>query len=250
MLLNQDNKKHVWAFWEALEAAGPDQFAAVAERFMSADVAWHGHAPVGDLSSPNGFVDGFWQPLLASFPDLTRETHIFMGGQSNGRVDGDISKDGRMWVSGTGYLNGTFAADYETIPANGKQVRIRWGEFCEMEGGKITRVYFLLDLIDLMQQAGYNVLPPAKGKDHIYPAPAANDGLLHDVQDVNTTRYSLEHIRAFIFDGLNAFDQDELESMGMADYFHPDVTWYGPGGIGGCLSFKEFEDLHLSLIHI
>ena len=244
MLLNQDNKKQVWEFWQTLEAADDSQFSAVAEQFMSADVVWHGHAPVGDLTSPNSFVDRFWQPLLASFPDLTRETHIFMGGQSNGRVDGDISKDGRMWVSGTGYLNGTFAADYETIPAIGKQVRIRWGEFCEMEGGKITRVYFLLDLIDLTQEAGFNVLPPAKGKDHIYPAPAANDGLLHDVQDVNTTRYSLEHIRAFIFDGLNAFDQDELESMGMADYFHPDVTWYGPGGIGACLSFKEFEDLH------
>jgi predicted ester cyclase len=32
--------------------------------------------------------------------------------------------------------------------------------------------------------------------------------------------------------------------MGMADYFHPQVQWYGPGGIGLCNGFKEFEDLH------
>jgi len=95
-----------------------------------------------------------------------------------------------------------------------------------------------------MQQAGYNVLPPALGKDNLYPAPAANDGILHEAQDEAQTNYSLEHIRAFIFDGLNAFDQDDLKSMGMADYFHPNVKWYGPGGIGACLSFKEFEDLH------
>ena len=244
MLLNQDNKKKVWDFWQALESADASRYLAVAEQFMSTDVAWHGHDPVNGLSGPDGFVDGFWRPLLASFPNLKRETHIFMGGQSNGRVDGDISRDGRMWVSGTGYLNGTFENDYLTIPATGKPVQIRWGEFCCMEDGKIVEVYFLLDLTDLMQQAGFNVLPPAKGKDHIYPAPAANDGVLHELQDVETTRYSLEHIRRFIFDGLNAYDQDELESMGMADYFHPDVKWYGPGGIGACLSFKEFEDLH------
>ena len=32
--------------------------------------------------------------------------------------------------------------------------------------------------------------------------------------------------------------------MGMADYFHPNLKWYGPGGIRACFSFKEFEDLH------
>ena len=65
-----------------------------------------------------------------------------------------------------------------------------------------------------------------------------------DAQNEQTTQYSLEHIRKFIFDGLNNYDQSELESMGMADFFHSDVKWYGPGGIGACLSFNEFETLH------
>ena len=30
----------------------------------------------------------------------------------------------------------------------------------------------------------------------------------------------------------------------MADYFHPDVRWYGPGGIGACLSFSDFQQRH------
>lgn len=244
MELNQDNKKRVWEFWQAIESADNDQFLVIAQEFMASDVVWNGPDPINRLNGVRAFAADFWTPLMQSFPDLTRETHIFMGGQSNGRVNGDISKDGRMWVSGTGYLTGTFTNDYLTIPANQKEVRIRWGEFCCMEEGKIVEVYFLLDLVDLMQQAGFDVLPKAKGKDHVYPAPAANDGLLHTVQDVGITRYSLEHIRQFIFDGLNAYDQDDLESMGMADYFHPDVKWYGPGGIGACLSFKEFEDLH------
>ena len=32
--------------------------------------------------------------------------------------------------------------------------------------------------------------------------------------------------------------------MGMADFFHPNVKWYGPGGIGACFSLTEFETLH------
>ncbi|MDC3219958.1 ester cyclase [Saprospiraceae bacterium] len=166
------------------------------------------------------------------------------GGKSNGRIDGDISKDGKMWVSGTGYFNGTFENDYLGIPANGKEVSIRWGDFSKIENGKIVEIYFQLDLIDLMQQVGINVLPPSRGKDNIYPAPKANDGVLLDAQNEAASDYSLEHIRQFIFEGLNAYDESNLESMGMADYFHPDVKWYGPGGIGACLSFKEFEKFH------
>ncbi|MGB1253343.1 MAG: ester cyclase [Candidatus Promineifilaceae bacterium] len=237
----QLNKKLVWEFWQALENESPQ---SAAHAIMTDDFIWHGPDPINKLNGADAFVTHFWQPLLHAFPDLKRQTHLFCGGKSNGRIDGDITQDGRMWVSGTGYLNGTFANDYLGIPATGQAVRIRWGEFCRMENGKMVEVYFLLDLVDLMQQAGYNVLPSARGKDHIYPAPAANDGILHDAQDAAVTAYSLDHIRRFIYDGLNAYDQDGLGSMGMADYFHPDVQWFGPGGIGACLSFKEFEDLH------
>jgi len=87
-------------------------------------------------------------------------------------------------------------------------------------------------------------LPPSRGKPLLYPPPAAADGVLLDPPDPTVTAYSLDHIRRFIFDGLNSYDQNELHSMGMADYFAPDVKWYGPGGIGACLNFHEFEDLH------
>ncbi len=242
--LNQKNKRIVWDFWQALEKAEAGQVEAVARSVMASDVAWYGPDPINQLQRVAAFVNDFWLPLLASFPDLKRNTHLFFGGQSNGRIDGNILLDGKMWVTGTGYFKGTFIRDYLSIPATGGEVNIRWGEFCRLESGQIVEVYFLLDLIDLMQQAGYGVLPPARGKDGVYPPPQLNDGMLLEVQNANISAYSLDHIRRFIFDGLNSYDQSELESMGMADYFHPDVKWYGPGGIGGCLSFKEFEDFH------
>ncbi len=242
--LNQANKKIVWEFWQTLEKSEVDDVKTAVSHLVSEHVVWYGFDPVNKANGIDGFVNDFWGPLKHSFPDLKRNFHIFMGGVSNGRIDGNIELDGNMWVSGTGLMKGTFTHDYLTIPKNGREVNIRWGEFCRVEDGQIVEIYFLMDLVDLMQQAGFEVLPPALGQDGVYPPPVANDGLLHDAQNEDVSSHSLEHIRSFIFDGLNAFDQDDLKSMGMADYFHPNVRWYGPGGIGACLSFKEFEDLH------
>ena len=51
-------------------------------------------------------------------------------------------------------------------------------------------------------------------------------------------------IRKFLFEGLNSFDKEALSSMGVADFFHSNVNWYGPGGIGACFSLKEFQSYH------
>lgn len=145
--LNQTNKALVWDFWQRLDSGEPSEIEAVAQSAMLEDVQWHGFDPVGNLQGVKMFSAEFWRPLLHAFPDLKRQTHIFCSGKSNGRIDGDISKDGRMWVSGTGYLHGTFANDYLTIPATGKSARIRWGEFCRVEDNRIVEIYFQLDLI-------------------------------------------------------------------------------------------------------
>ncbi|MDJ0700978.1 MAG: ester cyclase [Woeseiaceae bacterium] len=239
---NEANKQHVWNYWKALQSAGLNQALAVASEYLDDGHRWQGFDPVHDLDGPAGFVEGFWEPLLTSFPDVERHTWIFFGGKSSGRIDG--TGDGRMWVTGTGVLRGRFAEDYLGIPANGDTVDIRWGEFCRLDDGRIVETFFLVDMIDLMQQAGFNVLPPSRGKDGIYPPPAAGDGVQKTPSDTARSDYSLDHIRRFIFDGLNSYDENNLESMGMAAYFHPDLRWYGPGGIGACLSFQEFETNH------
>ncbi|MEM7337944.1 MAG: ester cyclase [Actinomycetota bacterium] len=244
--LNQTNKALVWRYWGELDDAGtaPAAIAAVAERFMAPDAPWHGHAPVGSVAGAEAFATNAWAPLGAAIPDLRRETFLFFGGRSNGRVDGDEALDGRMWVTGTGVLRGTLSADYLGIPATGAEVAVRWGEFCCVVDERISETYFLIDVVDLARQAGVDLLPPSLGVDGVYPPPASGDGILHAAQDAELSEASLASIRRFIFDGLNVYDQDDLASMGMADFFHPDVRWYGPGGIGACLSLAEFEDNH------
>ena len=135
--LNQQNKQLVWSFWQTLEDAGNAESAGIAHQYLSQDHAWHGPDPINELTGPDAFLSDFWQPLLYSFPDMKRQTHIFMGGKSSGRVDG--SNDGRMWVGATGVFNATFTNDYLTIPASKEAVSLRWGEFYRIEEDRIVK---------------------------------------------------------------------------------------------------------------
>ncbi len=244
MTNNQLNKQIVWSLWQALDDVDPGRGDAAAHAALAPGLAFHGHDPVNHLNGVDAFLHAFWHPLRRSFPDLQRQTHIFMAGASNGRRDGDMSKDGRLWVGGTGLMTGRFTQDYLGIPATGQRVSLRWGEFCRVEGGRIVEVFFLIDMLDLLQQAGLQVLPPSRGHEGIWPAPRAADGVMHEAQDAAVSAYSLDHIWRFIYQGLDRYDKSDLRSMGMANWFAPRVHWYGPGGIGACLNFHEFETLH------
>ncbi len=238
---NQQNKAAAKAWWQATDTAPLDDLMGIASRALRDDVTWHGFTPVGDLTRVQAIVDGFLGPLRNAVPDLAREIHIAMGGVSDGKADG--APDGAHWVGGTGYLCGTQTADLWGIPARNMRLRLRWGEFLEFDAeGRIIRIQMLIDVIDWLEQLGLSPLPPPRGAPLVYPAPTGVSGALWD--DQGDASDLLAFARQFIFGGLNAFDQSSLKTMKMADYFHPNLKWYGPGGIGACLSLKEFEDLH------
>ena len=167
---------------------------------------------------------------------------MLFGGASSGRADG--GPDGRMWVCGTGYLSGNPTGAFLGIPTVNRPVRIRWGEFLCFDGSRIVESQMLVDFVDWFEQIGLPVLPPPRGAPHVYPAPTAIDGILSAPQNTTETEETLALGRALLFDGLNRFDRVELSKMGMARFFHPNIKWYGPGGIGACLSLSEFETLH------
>lgn len=241
-MTNQANKSAIQAFWSDLTNATPEECAAICHRHLAADFHWHGGDPFGETHTPADYAATFWEPLKRAIPDLHRQSHIFIGGQSDAHTDG--SPDGTMWVAGTGYFTGHATAPFLGIPTTDHTLRIRWGEFYRIENGKIAYCQMILDFVDWFDQIGHPVLPKPTGALHVYPAPTGYNGVLADVQDTATTDKTLHFGRDFIFGGLNKFDENDLSSMGMANFFHPNVKWYGPGGIGGCLSLSEFEDFH------
>ena len=235
---NQRNKATALTLWAARDRE-PDSAAAL----LPALHTWHGPAPVGLQVGADAVISRLFGPLRAAIPDLRRETHIFMGGTSFAHEDG--SADGAHWVAGTGYYTGKAQSEVFGIPATDHDLRIRWGEFLRFdEAGQITYAQTIWDFVDWFDQIGLPVLPRPRGAAHVYPAPTAYDGVLTGVQSERETDQTLAFGRDFIFGGLNSFDETDLSSMGMARFFHPNVKWYGPGGIGACLSLSEFETLH------
>ncbi|MBC8263961.1 MAG: ester cyclase [Anaerolineales bacterium] len=232
--VNQKNKENVWGFWQKLNHAEADDTANVIQSYVHEDISWKGPHPINHLQGADALITGFWQPLLQSFPDLKRKSYIFMGGQ----YAGDDS------VSATGYFTGTFVQDWLGIPATGDKTNIRFGEFCFMQDGKIVENYVQLDLLAVMRQAGFQVIPPAPGAEGgKVPGPRTGDGVLLTEQDELESRKSVQLVEAMA-QGLRRYDRKSLSSMEQVHYWHPQMHWYGPCGIGTCHSLEEFEDFH------
>lgn len=238
----QKAKARVRALWAAVDAASEGDMAGVAAQHLAADFHWQGFAPFTETHGPDAYAAEYLAPFRAAFPDYTRQIHIFCAGYSNGRRKGD--EDGALWVGATGYLIGQSAASFVGIPATSKTLRLRWAEFYRIEDGGIVQCQHQIDLIDWFEQIGRPVLPPPTGVAHVWPAPTGYDGDLTGNHDADAAAKSLALGRDLVFGGLNKFDRSDLSSMGMARFFHPNIKWYGPGGIGACLSLDEFTTLH------
>ena len=245
--LNQQNKPAVWDFWQKLNHALPEQIPDVIRAAVHSDVNWNGSAPIDQIMGVEALISDFWLPLLKSFPDLKRAPFIFMGGIESGEsvYGGDA---GEERVSGYGYMTGTFAEDWLGIPASGEKTNINFGQFYVLQEGKIKESYVQIDILALMRQAGFQVLPPAPGGDGgKIPGPQAKDGLLLTEQDSMESRKSIQLVEAMgmgLERYVRSWDGGDMSRMEQEKYWHQQMRWFGPSGIGACFDIVEFEDFH------
>ena len=99
---NQRNKQCIWRFWSALAGAAESELAALTDGAAAGDARWFGPTPIDELPSNSAYLRHDLLPLRRSFPNLRRQTHVFLAGVSNGKADG--AENGRLWVGGTGLL--------------------------------------------------------------------------------------------------------------------------------------------------
>ncbi len=230
----QRNKQIVWSFWQEMTGKAADEVETTVRVYVDPSISWNGPHPINQLQGIDALVDGFWRPVLQAFAGLRRRTDIFFGG----------SFDGHDWVCGTGYLIGRFTRSWLGIPPTGAGTYIRFGEFCSLKAGKIDQTYLILDILDVLRQSGFRLPPNYGGQDWVVPGPVTADGLVLAPQDDAESAASLNLVEAMLFKGLRSFDGTDLKVMGMARYWHPDMYWYGPCGIGTTYGLKGFEDAH------
>ncbi|MEO5897526.1 MAG: ester cyclase [Vicinamibacterales bacterium] len=204
----------------------------VLQPLYDTNVQWHGSYPHGDCEGLDAVVARFWLPLVRACPNLERQDDIVLSGLF----------EGARWVASTGHYVGTFVEEWLGIPPTGRVLNVRVGEFSRFSNGKIVEAYVIVDLVDVLRQAGIHPLRPALGLEDRVPAPATQDGFESADADDQTAQ-SLELVEQMIR-GLMEYDGTGLASMRMERFWHPRMMWYGPGGIGTTRGLDGFQRQH------
>lgn len=117
------------------------------EAFWSDDMHWYGPAGIGTKPSLKAFQEEHQKPFLHAFPDKKATDEIRI-------AEGDF-------VAAKGFQQVTHNGDYLGIPATGKSMQIKYMDFWRAEerpeGLKLVDNWVIIDLLDFLEQAGYDV---------------------------------------------------------------------------------------------
>lgn len=224
----QRNRETIRRYWTELDASSPEKLPGIVRTYTRNDIEWRGPQPFNDIRGVDGLIETLWIPLRQSFPDLRRCYDVLLAG----------SFRDQNWVSATGCFEGTFEEDWLGIVATGEKTQIRYGEIMSLVKGKIVKTYFLLDLLDVMQQGGYDLGWDAPAIEGLRPPVKFGSGILNTVQEPAETRQTLRLIESMLF-GLVRKDQP------MSLYWDEKMTWNSPSGVGTARNLQEFlERIH------
>ncbi|MCG6902540.1 MAG: ester cyclase [Rhodobacter sp.] len=217
-------------------AADPDELPEIIARTLTEESVWDISCPVSRLTGPEAVLENFLRPLRRAMPQAYRRDELFIGGTN-------IRERGGSWVAALSHYVGRFTAPLFGVPASDRLVFLRAGEFYRIENGRIAEAKIILDLPDLMRQAGRFPLPRTLGTEMLFPGPASHDGVLPTGGDGAA---ALDIVQAMLGD-LQTYDPKTGASPGQTGsggYWHKDMMWFGPGGIGSTHGWDGFVDHH------
>ncbi len=236
---NLANKRLVQSAMNTIAESSTGSLGAALAKFYHPDALWRGSHPWNEIKGVEAIERVVWGPLLHSFPDLERRDDIIMGGDY----------EGRAYVGAVGHLAGTFRRDWNGIPATGKVIYLRYGEFHQVANGKIVHSTVLMDVMDFIRQAGFWPIAPSLGYEGMWSGPITGDGLVLQAQDPAESATSLKQVLD-MHASLGGYDDSKMKgregllTMPQVQYWHPKMMWYGPSGIGTTRALEGFVDQH------
>ncbi|CZF80732.1 SnoaL-like polyketide cyclase [Grimontia celer] len=194
--------------------------------------------PFGDMTGAMQWISQSYQPLLEAMPDLERRDTIVIHGKD---------QNGEPWIGCCGYYCGTFLNPFLDIPPTGHFTHMRFHEFYQLSRNRITEVQAIWDLVEVMMQANAWPMAPSLGREGLVPGPATCDGVktLSSVLPGSEEATTNTHIVLDMLTHLMLHPvQGGPKVMNLPDYWHSNLTWYGPSGIGTCRGLAGFRNWH------
>lgn len=235
---NIANKRRLIDIMQALVTVPLRELSDAAQASYHADACVSVSHPVNELHGIDSVESMLWTPLRHALPDAERRNAIVAGGRYR---DAD-------WIGCWGHYIGTFENDWFGIPATRGAVAVRYAEGHYLRDGRIVQSYVFLDLLDLMQQAGYSPLAPSLGSTVPWLPPLTHDGVILTPQENARSQRTIERVLA-MHAALGHYNgqppsREVLDLMQMRAHWHPHFMWYGPAGIGTTRGLRGFEDYH------
>ena len=232
----QFEKKLVRDANAAIDAATPREIATTLEYWTDPDYRWQGVYPFNEQTGPEAVGRVFWSPLKSAFGRIQRRPDIFMAGLNS------IDDGSSTWVVEMGHLMGLWDEDWMGLPATGRIAFLRYVEFHRIESEKIKESACYVDILNLMEQSGVGFFPEQTGTSVLTPGPRTQDGLLFDPQDPLEGNATLQLIEAMISDLRG--NRVHSPKGHLEQFWHPDMCWFGPGGIGASAFFEGYRRGH------
>lgn len=233
------NKRLIVAFLAEMERAEGREIDAVLDRYVRPDAVWRIFHPFNTLEGSAAVAAQFWAPLKASFPDHEHRLHFALANEY----------EGAAWVATSGHVMGTLAAPWVGIPANHALTFVRFALNARVRDGRIDKAYVLLDVLDVMRQAGFYPLRAMPGTPEQWPGPPASSGADLEAWDGDRGATSLRIIREMQTGLAQGKDlQDLAKARGNhSPHWHDNMNWYGPAGVGSSRGQRGFLDYHGAL---
>ena len=230
------DRRFVAGFLAALGEAAPEAVPAVLAAHCHDNCIWRIFHPWGEIHGLDAAAAQFWQPLRTAFPDYEHRISFAIAG----------AYEERAWVATLGHVMGTLGAPWLGIPANHALSFLRFGLNAEIIKGRIARAYVLLDVVDLMRQAGYYPFRRMPGSGEAWPgAPFLSTGPHDPVLGAETLRIVRE-MQMGLAQGKDLADLAKARGN-HSPHWHADMNWYGPAGIGSSRGQRGFLDYHGAL---
>ena len=204
-----------------------------------ADCRWEIFHPFNSFVGLKEVSEKFWQPLKKSFPDYEQRIAFGVGGEYEGRTQ----------VSMLSQIMGTFDEPWLGIPPVRALAYLRFGFNAIVRDGKIAKAYILLDIVDLMRQAGYYPFREMPGSPEAWPFPPSDTDASVERYDGVRGEVTLRIVREM---QTGLVKPSEIKLLATrpgkhSPHWHVNMNWCGPAGIGSMRGMRGFRDHHGSL---